>query len=142
MTDLYRYENETLTPTQLFFVIAVEETCHHFGVEDVTAVSLVLLGQNLLPTRQKPGGTTWGTSVASKISRRYINKTYSRRILPTLTWGSVRKMRVFMTHRLDVFVGRAVPVFGWVLTGIDGAQILFHTITRYNSLVLPQDRVL
>ncbi|MGF7191898.1 hypothetical protein JOE11_004971 [Robbsia andropogonis] len=143
MADLYRYGHyQALTAPQLFVVVAVEETCSDFGVTDATGVAFVLLGQNWLPTRAKPLGATKGTSVASRFFRLTLDYYFNRKILPTITAGSVKRLKIIMVKNLGVFVGRSVPVLGWAMTGVDAVRIMFRTVSRYNALVRPEDRIL
>lgn len=70
MTNTYNYSGHPdLTPTELFFFIAAQETCEKIGIDDIEGVILVLSGWPLLPTRGKFAGATRGTSVASVMSR-------------------------------------------------------------------------
>ncbi|PHP89492.1 hypothetical protein CFB52_004545 [Burkholderia sp. AU18528] len=42
---------------------------------------------------------------------------------------------------LGVFVGRAVPVVGWVIAAKDVMMISIRSVSRYNALVKPEDKV-
>jgi hypothetical protein len=141
-SNIYRYGvHQNLTPAQLFFYVAVEETCEQLGVTDIEAVAAVLAGQNWLPTRTKPMGTTKGTSVASIVSRALLDYDLKRRILPTVTNMSVRKLKVLMVRNLGVFVGRTIPLVGWGILAHDVAVISARSIMHYNRLVKQQDRI-
>lgn len=61
-----------LSPTELLFWIAVDETQDQLGVTDVGGVIAILGGVNILKTRQKFYGATPRTSIASKVARRLI----------------------------------------------------------------------
>ena len=71
MNNTYAFgTHRDLTPMELFFLIFIDETCKELGVYDVAAVVAIVAGQNWMPTRAKPFGTTPGTSVASILSRK------------------------------------------------------------------------
>lgn len=141
-TNTYRYGvHADLTPAALFFFIAVEETCAQVGIDDVEAVILILTGWPILPTRQKFGGATKGTSIASVMARSIFRYQLNRRILPTVTLQSIKSFRIILTGKLSVFVGRAVPGLGWALLARDVFRIVSGTVTRYNNCVKPEDKV-
>ncbi|RQS59630.1 STM2901 family protein [Burkholderia sp. Bp8986] len=138
----YRYGvHSDLTPAELFFFVAVEETCARVGIDDVEAVVLILAGWPVLPTRQKFGGATKGTSVASVMARSIFRYQLNRKVLPTVTLQSIKSFRIILTRKLSVFVGRAVPGAGWALLARDVFGIVHGTVSRYNSLVKPEDKV-
>jgi hypothetical protein len=142
MNNTYNHGTHgNLPPVELFLFIAVDETCSQLGIDDVEAVLLILSGLPFLPTRAKPMGATKGTSVASVMSRSLFRYELKKKVLPTFTWGSVKRFRLILTHRLGVFVGRTIPGVGWALLAIDAWQITNHTVTKYNRLVMPEDRV-
>ncbi|WP_063532607.1 STM2901 family protein [Burkholderia sp. MSMB1589WGS] len=139
----YNYlSHQNLTPVELFFFVAADETCKQVGIDDVEAVILIFSGLPILPTRAKPLGATKGTSVASVMSRSVFRYELKRKVLPTVTLQSIKGLRVILTHRLAVFVGRTLPGVGWVLLAKDAFYIVRNTISRYNQLAKPEDRVL
>ncbi|WP_176316851.1 STM2901 family protein [Burkholderia vietnamiensis] len=142
MSNAYNFgAHRDLTPIELFFLIFLDEACKEFGVDDIAAVAAILAGQNWLPTRAKPFGATPGTSVASILSRKYLDYDLKKKILPTLTNASVRRLKFIMVRNIGVFAGRAVPVVGWAITARDVTMISIHSVSRYNMLVKPEDRV-
>jgi len=46
-----------------------------------------------------------------------------------------------MTNNLGAFVGRTIPVIGWVLLASDVAQITYKTVNTYNTIARKEDRV-
>lgn len=142
MSNTYNFgAHRDLTTMELFFLVFLDEACKEFGVDDIAAVSAILAGQNWVPTRAKPFGATPGTSVASILSRIYLNYDLKHKILPTLTNASVRRLKFIMVRNLGVFVGRAVPIVGWAITAREVTIISMHSVSRYNMLVKPEDRV-
>ena len=140
--NTYSYQNAPdLTPSELFFLIAADEICKQIGIDDVEAVVLILSGLPILPTRAKPSGTTRGTSVASVMSRSLFRYEFKRKVLPTVTLNSIKRLRIILTHRLAVFVGRTLPGVGWVMLRTDVFHIVRSTIYRYNRIVKPEDRI-
>jgi hypothetical protein len=141
MPNLYRYNELTnLRSTELFFWIAVDKTLDQLGVHDVAAVFAILAGQPIIPTRAKVGGATKGTSIASIAARRVLNYDLRFR-LPTITGSSITTLRIAFTKNLGAFVGRSVPVVGWIILANDVIQIVYNTVSTYNSLVKPADRL-
>ncbi|HDR9511358.1 hypothetical protein C5615_34430 [Burkholderia cepacia] len=142
MNNTYAFgTHRDLTPMELFFLVFIDETCKELGVDDVAAVVAIVAGQNWMPTRAKPFGTTPGTSVASILSRKYLDYDLKKKILPTLTNASVKRLRFILVRNIGVFVGRAVPVVGWVIAAKDVTMISIRSVSRYNSLVKPEDKV-
>ncbi|MDN7429532.1 STM2901 family protein [Burkholderia sp. AU45388] len=129
------------TPMELFFLVFIDETCKELGVDDVAAVVAIVAGQNWMPTRAKPFGTTPGTSVASILSRKYLDYDLKKKILPTLTNASVKRLKFILVRNIGIFVGRAVPVVGWVIAAKDVTMISIRSVSRYNALVKPEDKV-
>ncbi|MET3214591.1 UNVERIFIED_ORG: hypothetical protein ABIC48_002335 [Burkholderia territorii] len=126
---------------ELFFLVFIDETCKELGVDDVAAVVAIVAGQNWMPTRAKPFCTTPGTSVASILSRKYLDYDLKKKILPTLTNASVKRLKFILVRNIGVFVGRAVPVVGWVIAAKDVTTISIRSVSRYNALVKPEDKV-
>lgn len=146
MPNLYSYEGvDNLEPLQLFFWVATDKIMEQLGVQDVGAAMAIVAGLPIVPTRGKFGGAIRGTSVASITARRFLDYDLPRRVLPTVTFGINNQGRAFlrtMLHRnIGAFVGRAVPVVGWLIVAWDVGNIVFNTITTYNSIVRREDRI-
>lgn len=94
----------------------------------------------LIKTRAKPWGTTAGTSIASKYLRQYLNVNLPIR-LPTLTEASLNTLKPSMTKNLGAFVGRGLPVIGWVILASDVSQIVYKTVRDYNIIAHEKDRI-
>ncbi|WGS51639.1 hypothetical protein LFL96_09120 [Paraburkholderia sp. D15] len=143
MSNKYSFGgHHDLTPAELFFFVAVQETCEQVGIDDIEAVILILAGWPMLPTRQKFGGATKGTSVASVMSRSLFRYELKRAVLPTITLQSIKSFRIILTRRLGVFIGRAIPGVGWVLLARDVFKIVTNTVFKYNRMVKTEDKVL
>nr|WP_240702508.1 hypothetical protein [Trinickia terrae] len=83
-----------------------------------------------------------GTSVASVVSRRLLPYELEHKILPTVTsFESLFLLRIKFTRSLGVFVGRAIPGVGWVILAADVSTIIYRSVTAYNSLAKPEDRL-
>lgn len=138
---VYHYKLQSnLTSTELFFWITVDKTLEQLGVEDIGAVTAILLGQPIVGTRVKPIGTTKGTSIASLACRRVFN--YNLKIqLPMITGSSITGLRIALTKNLGAFIGRSVPVVGWIILTYDITQIMWKTISTYNNYVFQNDRI-
>ena len=95
-------------------------------------------------TRGKFAGATPGTSYASKGVRRVFgNAKFPWGIqLPSIIGGyPPRTLKIIMTHKVSTFVGRAIPVVGWVILSYDLFQITFHTVGKYNSIARGNDKI-
>jgi hypothetical protein len=134
--------HKNLSPVELFFFVAVDETLDELGVTDAVGVAMVLAGQRFIPTREKFAGAVKGTSLASIWSRRLLPYEIKHRILPTFTsFKSVVLLRIKMTKDIGAFVGRAIPGVGWMITAVDAARIMYRTVVKYNQLAKPEDRL-
>lgn len=126
---------------ELFFWIFLDKINEQFGgIADVVAMSCIVLGMPILKTRGKPYGTTAGTSIASKHLRQILNVELPRR-LPTFTEASITTLKPKYVTNLGAFVGRWVPVVGWVLIASDVTQIAYKTVTTYNTIAHENDRI-
>jgi hypothetical protein len=122
--NLYHYnELANLTPQELFFWVAVDETLKQLGAQDIVAAFAVLAGQPVIPTRAKFKGATKGTSIASIASRRVLNYDMKHR-LPIITGSSPLTLKITLTKNLGAFVGRSVPIVGWIIFGYDVIRII------------------
>jgi hypothetical protein len=141
MMATYTYNHQSdLSCSELFFWIVADKTLEQLGVQDIGAVFAILAGQPIVPTRAKIGGATKGTSLASLTARRVLNYDLKMR-LPMLTGSSLRTLRIALTKNLGAFVGRSVPVVGWIILANDVVHIMWNTVTTYNAVVMPQDRL-
>jgi hypothetical protein len=43
-------------------------------------------------------------------------------------------MNMLFTHKLSTFVGRAIPIVGWVILARDVTDISFHAVRLYNNI--------
>lgn len=137
----YCYEGmKGLSAGELFFWIMVDKAQEHLGVKDLVAMFAVIAGQPILPTRGKFAGATKGTSIASVTARRMLNVDLKRKILPTVTNQSIRSFRILFTKNIGKFVGRTVPVVGWVILAYDVTAITAATVSEYNRRVASEDR--
>jgi len=134
--------HQNLSPLELFFFVAVDETLDELGITDAVGVAMVLAGQRFIPTRQKFAGAVKGTSLASVWSRRLLPYEIKYRILPTFTsFKSVLLLRMKMTKEIGAFVGRAIPGVGWIITATDAATIMYRTVVKYNQIAKLEDRL-
>lgn len=126
---------------ELFFWIFLDKVDEQFGgVTDIVTMSCIILGLPLLETRGKPYGTTAGTSIASKYLRQVLDVELPVR-LATITNASVRTLKPKYVTNLGAFVGRWIPVVGWVILAGDLAQIVYKTVSTYNTIAREDDRL-
>lgn len=141
LNGTYFYDGSSnLSAGELFFWITIDETLDHFGISDIAAVTGIYLGANSVTVAGKFVGATPGTSVASIYSR----KLFRDRMLPVRlpTWvGFPPNVKRIMTQRLGTFVGRTIPVVGWVILAVDVSVIMFKSVNKYNTIVHPSDRL-
>lgn len=58
------------------------------------------------------------------------------------TWlGLPPKAKLIMTRKLGTFVGRTIPVIGWVILASDVAMISYKSVNKYNTIAHPADRI-
>ncbi|NJQ20592.1 hypothetical protein HCO69_13265 [Pantoea sp. LS15] len=126
---------------ELFFWILLDKVNDQFGgIKDIVSMSCIILGLPLLKTRGKPYGTTAGTSIASKYLRQLLNVELPVR-LPTLTKASITTLKPKYVTNLGAFVGRGLPVVGWVIVASDISQIVYKTVRDYNTIAHEKDRI-
>ncbi|CCJ78744.1 Putative membrane protein [Cronobacter muytjensii 530] len=53
----------------------------------------------------------------------------------------MRGLKIFWVNNLGAFVGRAVPVLGWIILAKDVSLISYNTVNHYNKLVRKEDRI-
>jgi hypothetical protein len=105
-----------------------------------TGGTLIGLGQNWLPTRAKPIGSTPGTSLASRFFRNLATRqdrigewlrkpppSYLQRV-PT---GHFFNMKSPISLTRAVAFGRVVPYLGWALTITDVIRINFPHMQQH-----------
>lgn len=144
LNEAYHYYGMVnLTAGELFFWIMVDETMNQLGVDDAVSIGMILLGRSNLPTRAKPSDAIQGTSRASKYSRRVFQKAqfpFGLK-LPTLVGGPVRNLKIRLVRNIGTFVGRTIPVLGWVILASDIYIIAGKTMDRYNRVAREGDRL-
>lgn len=58
------------------------------------------------------------------------------------TWiGFPPNAKRVMTQKLATFVGRTIPLVGWVILAADVSIILFNAVNKYNTIAHPSDRL-
>lgn len=136
-----------LPANELFYWIMLDVTVEHFTSAavalDVMAAAAIYSGQNNMPVSGKLANATPGTSRASLSARRYLQGYRLPVRLPTLI-GSItkpHKIKTIMTDRLGTFVGRSIPVVGWVILAIDVSHIVSKAVSRYNTIARKEDRL-
>jgi len=133
-----------LSAGELFFWIMVDVTAEHFtGAKDVIAAAAVYSGQNTIAVSGKFGNATPGTSYASKYSRKLLKGYMMPFRLPTWIQSPANPLKVkrVMTQRLATFVGRTIPVIGWLVLAADVAQIAYESMVPYNRVANKEDKV-
>jgi len=141
----YFYAGRTnLSASEMFFMVFCEETAHQLGIEDFGAIVAVVSGLNVSKTRGKFRGNIKDTSYASRGARKVFgNKTFPGNVkLPSVVGGyPPSTMRIILTRKMGTFVGRAVPVVGWIIIAKDITEIAFRSVTRYNSIARGNDKL-
>lgn len=129
------YNGNVYTGTDDLMVdIMLENARKQLGINDVAALLAILSGANIIGTRKKFGGTTKGTSIASKYISGLIPGNFSTR-LPTLTGypGLGSGLKFVYTKNIGRFVGRTIPVLGWGIIAYDLYKILEGTYKDYTK---------
>lgn len=138
---LYDYQELTdITREELFAWIAIDQVLEQFTGVDIAAAAAVLSGQPFIPTRAKFAGATPRTSAASVISRKILNNQMPFR-LPMITGKSISTLKIAFTKNLGAFVGRSVPVVGWIVLAYDVEEIIRKTSQKYNAMAIGKDKL-
>ncbi|MDC9590739.1 hypothetical protein PSI23_15960 [Xenorhabdus sp. XENO-10] len=141
INGIYFYDGTpNLTAAQLFFWIMIDETLTQFGITDIAAFFAIYAGLNRVPVSGKPVGSTPGTSYASKYSRRLFRGKMMSGHLPTWINYPPNTKRI-MTKKLGTFVGRTIPLVGWVILAADVAAIVYRSVKKYNLIARKKDRL-
>lgn len=129
----YFYAGRTnLSASEMLFMVFCEETAHQLGIEDLGAIVAVVSGLNVSKTRGKFRGNIKDTSYASRGARKIFGKKRSpgNVKLPSVVGGyPPSTMRIILTRKMGTFVGRAVPVVGWIIIAKDITEIAFRSVT-------------
>lgn len=137
-TYFYRgYSN--LSAGELLFWVFLDEASEQFGVKDFFTIGLILLGQPEVATRGKPIAATPGTSVLNSQLRYYLN--IETRRLPTLTTGSIKRLKFAYVTNLGAFVGRWIPILGIFVVAADVSAIAYKATSKYNTIARGKDRL-
>lgn len=140
LNGTYFYKGfSNVTPGELLFWIFLDETAEHFGVKDYVTIGLILLGQPEIATRGKPTGATLGTSPLSKQLRHYLD--IETRRLPTLTTGSIKRLKFSYVTNLGAFVGRWIPIPGIIIITSDVSTIAYKATNKYNTIARGNDKL-
>lgn len=143
MSNTYTYGiHQQLQPQELFFLVFVDTAASQFGIDDVTAIGALVAGYPMLPTRRKFAGATKGTSIASVVARKVLPFDLKERILPTITFRSMRHLKILFVKNIGAFVGRTIPVIGVFMLAHDAFVISVESVRVYNALVKEEDRIL
>ncbi|MEL5568443.1 hypothetical protein PTT47_24060 [Serratia ureilytica] len=142
LNGTYFYKGYTqLTPQQLWWLNTVDALREHLGISVADAV-LIASGQPWLPTRQKPGTATPGTSIASRLSRKYLDKPLPKGIrLPTLVGETPQRLHISYVNNWGKFIGRNVPWLGYALSAWTIYAIGRDVKDRFNLIARPADRI-
>ena len=136
---MYSYKGEiNLSSQELYLTIVIDKTMEQLGVDDILAATAVVSGQPILNTRGKFRGATKGTSIASKYASQYLPYKSAIR-LPTITGASVSTLKITFTKNIGRFVGRAVPIVGWIFLAVDVVSIFYKSQSTYNQIVERSD---
>lgn len=128
-----------LSSGELLFWIFLDTTAEHFGVDDFLTIGLILLGQPSIDTRAKPGTATKGTSPLSSQLRHFLDMKTRR--LPTLTTGSIKRLKFSYVTNLGAFVGRWIPILGIVIIAADVSTIAYKATNKYNTIARGNDKL-
>jgi len=117
----------------------IDVTAEHFsGTKDIIALVAVYSGQNTIDVSGKLNGAWKGTSYASIYSRKLL-RDY-RLPFRLLTWihnpKNPLQIKMLMTHKLETFVSRILPVSGWVIMAADVAEIGWKTTVNITLLLI------
>ncbi|ELY4000174.1 hypothetical protein SMY28_000572 [Cronobacter dublinensis] len=133
-----------MTASELFFMVFVFNTADQLGIKDVFSVYALYAGMNDQITRTKPGTAIPGTSRLSKGVRRVFGNRLFPFGLKMPTWiGGYTPWTVKrrMVRKIGTWVGRTIPLIGEVILVADVSQIVYNTITEYNTIARGNDKL-
>lgn len=128
-----------LSAGELLFWFFLDEAGQQLGVDDLATLALVILGQPMKATRAKPLGATPGTSYLSYHLREWLKFKVDN--WPTLTTGSIKRLKFSYVTNLGAFVGRWIPILGIVILAYDVTAIAYKATTRFNLIARKEDRL-
>lgn len=128
-----------LSAGELYFWVFLDEAGKQFGVADLAGLAMFILGQPIMITRAKPMGTTKGTPPLSYYLRQWLKTEVKQ--WPTLTTGSIKRLKFSYVSNLGAFVGRWIPFLGVIVMASDISQIVWKSTNRYNSIANEKDRL-
>jgi hypothetical protein len=141
LNGAYFYDGTSnLTAGELFFWILVDTALDHFGSHDIAALVAALSGLNIISVPGKPSNATPGTSYASKFSRKVFRNKKLPFPLPSMI-GYPPNAKMIMTNKLGTFVGRGIPVVGYVILATDVATIIYKATNHYNLIANSKDQL-
>lgn len=134
----YSYNGKLrLSPPQLYAEIFIDQGLKQFGVTSVIGLSAVIVGAPILPTKGKPTGATWGTSISSKYLSGWQRTVKTP--LPMITgypkFVGGNGVRVMTTKVVGRFWGRTIPILGWGLLTYDLGMTVYNTQTEYDRII-------
>lgn len=145
LNNTYFYAGRfNLTASQLLFIIFCENTANQLGVQDFVAITSIVAGLNILPTRVKPRDAIEGTSLASRGSRKILGTAkfpYGIRLPSVIGGYPPSTLKIKMVAKISAFTGRAIPVLGWVIMASDVSQISYRTLIDYNRIARGSDKI-
>ncbi|CAI0742342.1 STM2901 family protein [Serratia ficaria] len=133
-----------LSASELFFMVFCEETANQLGIDDFAAIIAIYSGRNISKTRAKPAGAIKDTSYASRGARKVFGQAkfpWGAKLPSVIGGYPPSTMKFRMTAKIGTFVGRAVPVVGWIILAKDVTEISFKTVTKYNSIARGGDKL-
>jgi hypothetical protein len=132
MTHYHYNSLHNLSPQELFLWVFMDQTTEQIGADNMTAVFNLLAGLPVLQTK--------GNSSSTVGARQLLNYKIKTR-LPALTKESIDELKLRFTTNLAAFVGRTVPVVGWVILAHDVMRIAAKTVSKYNALASAEDQI-
>ena len=120
-----------------------EQFAEQLDVDDFGAIVAVLSGRRNITTRTKPADALEGTSRASKAARKVFgNRKFPPGIkLTTFVGLPPFTPRQHTTRKIGTFVGRAIPVVGWIILARAAPEVMFNTNTVYNATPRCDDKL-
>ena len=144
LNNTYYAGRSNLTASQLLFMIFCENTANQLGVRDFEAIVAIVAGLNISPVSGKFANAIPNTSYASRGARWFFgNARFPRGIRLSSVVGGYppRKLSIIMVNKIGTFVGRAVPVVGWIILASDVSEISWRTLKEFNHIARGNDKL-
>jgi len=137
LNGTYFYQGlDNVTAEELFWLIFAEAFARHEGIT-IESAAMIISGWPLIPKNKRLGKSTWGTSIASHVSRKIFRDMRFSHPVET----PVGFMKTRMTSKVGTAVGRYAPYVGYIQAIVIFGIVAKETRLNYNLIARPEHRI-